>query len=132
MLNSQAVDFEQHTETRPEVYDIPVYQDDRGFVHCPLDNLHQLGIKRTYIVENHQLGRIRAWHGHRKADTYIHVIGGTVKAAAMNMDNHEEFMLNVLSDRNPQVLFIPAGWYNGTMSLTMGSKILIYSTLTFE
>ena len=116
----------------PAVLTTELHQDDRGFVYCPMDNLDKLGIKRTYFVENFQVGRIRAWHGHREADTYIHVIKGAVKAAAMNMDNHEDFKVQTLSDRKPQVLFVPRGYYNGTMSLTPGTKLLVYSTLSFE
>jgi len=116
----------------PAVLTTVLHQDDRGFVYCPMDNLDKLGIKRTYFVENHQTGRIRAWHGHREADTYIHVLVGAVKAAAMNMDNTTNFKVMVLSDRKPQVLYVPAGWYNGTMSLSPNTKLIVYSTLSFE
>ena len=36
-----------------------------------------------------------------------------------------------MSARKPQLFFVPAGYYNGAMSLTDNTKILVYSTLTF-
>lgn len=116
----------------PAVLTVGLHADDRGYVYCPLDNLDELGIKRTYVVENHNIGMIRAWHGHRKADTYMHVIRGAVKLAALNMDDHDKIMVRTLTERSPQILYVPAGWYNGAQSLTAGTKILVYSTLTFD
>lgn len=131
-LKGHAVDFAQHPEQTPEVFDIPVHQDDRGFVYCVRDNMFDDMIQRTYVVENHSKGLVRAWHGHRKADTYMHVIQGVVKIAAMNMENDEDITCAVLTDRRPQMFYIPAGFYNGAMSLTDNTKILVYSTLTFD
>jgi len=128
----EAVDFSQNTQIRPEVYDVPVYQDDRGSLYCVRDNLFDDMIRRTYIVENHSKGMVRAWHGHRKGDTYMHVLRGAVKLAAMNMSNHEDIVVTTLTERKPQLFFIPAGFYNGGVSLTDHTKILVYSTLTFE
>ena len=116
----------------PAVMTVALHQDDRGFVYCALDNMDQLGIKRTYLVENFSKGRVRAWHGHRKADTYIHVLQGAVKLAAMDMDDHSRLQVVTLTGRKPQVFFVPAGWYNGAYSLTDGTKLIVYSTLSFE
>jgi len=128
----QAVDFSEHTGLRPEVCDVPVHQDDRGSLYCLRDNLFGDMIQRTYIVENHSKGLVRAWHGHRKADTYMHVLRGAVKLAAMNMDDYEDVTCVVLTERKPQLFYIPAGFYNGAVSLTDHTKILVYSTLTFD
>lgn len=116
----------------PDVIDIPVYTDDRGYVYCALDNMEDVGIKRTYVVENFNKGMIRAWHGHKKAKTLMHVIKGAVKVAALNMKNHEDVKTAVLTERKPQMFYVPAGYYNGAVSLTEGTKILVYSTLTFD
>jgi dTDP-4-dehydrorhamnose 3,5-epimerase-like enzyme len=116
----------------PSVMTRALHQDDRGFVYCALDNMDDLGIRRSYVVENFEKGRVRAWHGHRNGDTYIHVIRGAIKAAAMNMDDNQKVLVTTLTERTPQVLFVPAGWYNGAMSLTDGTKLMVYSTLTFE
>lgn len=118
--------------SKPTVINVPTYQDDRGQVYCVLDHMLDKDIKRTYFVENHSKGMIRAWHGHRKADTYMHVVEGAVKLAAMNMDDHQDVFITTLTSKKPAFLYVPAGYYNGSMSLTDGTKILVFSTLTFN
>lgn len=117
---------------KPKVIDIPLHQDDRGYVYCALDDLDKYGIKRTYVVENHSKDMVRAWHGHKKAETLMHVVKGAVKLAAMNINDHEDVFVATLTDRKPQLFYVPAGYYNGAVSLTEGTKILVYSTLTFN
>ena len=117
---------------RPKLYNVPLYIDDRGYVYCPFDNLDSQRIKRTYVVENHGRGMVRAWHGHRKASTYIHVIHGAAKLAACHMDNPNDFTVVSLASRNPGVFCIPPNYYNGTMSLEAGTKMLVYSTISFN
>lgn len=133
---------------KPGIIQCPLYVDDRGTVHCPMDLLSEKEIKRTYIVKNWDSARIRAWHGHEKADTYMHVIEGAVKIAAKpiksknpsfvaqhlksTMFNENEYVIKTVSAEKPEVVYIPAGWFNGAMSLTRGTKILVYSTLTFD
>lgn len=117
---------------KPEIIDIPLFQDDRGYVYCAMDNLIDKGIKRTYVVENFSMGLLRAWHGHKKADTYMHVISGAAKVAALNMDDYRDVTINVLTARKPQLFYVPAGYYNGAMSLEDNTKIFVYSTLTFQ
>jgi len=124
----------------PEVIDIPHFVDDRGMVYG-VDNLDELGIKRTYVITNWEKGRIRAWHGHKKADTYMHVIKGAAKIAALKMKERDGedwseidpvILTGTLSDRKPQLFKIPAGWYNGSMTFQEGTIILVYSTLTLD
>jgi len=117
---------------KPYFTDIPLYGDDRGFVHCAMDHMDDRGIKRTYLVENLEKGMVRAWHGHAQATTYMHVISGVVKLAAMKMDDPDDIFTKVCSSRKPELFKVPAGYYNGAMSLTDGTKILVYSTLSFD
>ena len=130
---------------KPESIPLPLYIDDRGTVHCCMDNLHDKGIKRTYIVKNWSTKRIRAWHGHEKADTYLHVIEGAVKIVAKPISkrnsiiqnkpaifNEKDYMVVTVTAEKPEIVKIPAGWFNGAMSLTEGTKILVYSTLSFD
>lgn len=125
----------------PTVIDIPLHVDDRGTVYGAFDNLDKAGIKRTYVIRNWQIGTIRAWHGHKKAGTYLHVIKGAAKIAAVKIDkrNHELFdfqedfyKIATLSAAKPQLFYVPPGWYNGTMTLTEDTRILVYSTLTLD
>jgi dTDP-4-dehydrorhamnose 3,5-epimerase-like enzyme len=60
-------------------------------------------IKRTYVVHNWEKGRIRAWHGHEKAWTGMHVIHGAAKLVACPIgdDSEKKSLTAVLSDKNP-------------------------------
>jgi dTDP-4-dehydrorhamnose 3,5-epimerase-like enzyme len=119
-------------EARPKVIEVPLHVDDRGVVYGAFDRMHEAGIKRTYVVENHQSNFVRAWHGHRKADTYIHVISGVAKIAAANMDDHKDVMVVTLTAHKPSLFLVPGGFYNGAQNLVLGTRLLIYSTLTME
>ena len=132
---------------KPFVDVAELYVDDRGSVYCAMDNMSRMGatgrtpIKRTYVVHNWEKGRIRAWHGHAEGWTGLHVIGGAAKIVAIPMnqqctaahcDSPNRVVCKVLSDKAPGILWVPPGWFNGHMSLEDNTKILVYSTHTFE
>jgi dTDP-4-dehydrorhamnose 3,5-epimerase-like enzyme len=117
---------------RPDINECPVYFDDRGSVYCALDNMVRDKVQRTYVVRNWRAGLIRAWHGHRAAWTGMHVIKGAAKLVARHMDEATDITSVVLSDKNPGVFWIPPGYYNGSMTLEDDTRILVYSTLTFD
>lgn len=121
----------------------PINIDDRGSVYCIVDNMDELfGIKRTYLIHNWSKGQIRAWHGHRKGWTGLHVISGAAKLVAKQMfsENPIEYESwstrpykeQTLSEKHPGIFWVPPGWYNGSMSLVDNTRILVYSTQTFE
>jgi dTDP-4-dehydrorhamnose 3,5-epimerase-like enzyme len=121
-----------------------LYIDDRGSVYCALDNIGEqtptehpsFKVQRTYVVHNWEKGRIRAWHGHKEGWTGLHVIHGAAKIVAIPIASEGEQMCSrksvVLSDKSPGIFWVPPGWYNGHMSLEDNTKILVYSTHTFE
>jgi len=111
--------------------------DDRGEVGFAND-FHFDNVKRFYTLSNHSKGFIRAWHGHKKESKYFHVIKGTTLICAVKIDNWENPSKNLmvarytLSEKSPSVLFVPAGFANGSMSLTDDCKIIVFSTSTLE
>ncbi len=111
--------------------------DDRGTVSF-VNDFNFEGVKRFYIVENHKQGFVRAWHAHKKEAKYVMVVKGSAIIGAVKIDNWEnpskDLKVNrfVLSEKNPSVLFIPAGFANGFMSLTDGAKLIFYSTSLLE
>lgn len=125
---------------KPFLEKAQLHIDDRGSVYCPFDHNGDgdVGlIKRTYIVHNWQKGRIRAWHGHMQGWTGLHVINGVAKIVAVPIgpgfaQRFHKFESAVLSERNPGIFWVPPGWYNGHVSLKDNTKILVYSTHTFE
>jgi len=107
--------------------------DDRGTVGF-VNEFNFEGVKRFYTVENHKQGFVRAWHAHKYESKYVMVVKGSAVIGAVEIDNWEnpskELKVNrfVLSEKNPSVLFIPAGYANGFMSLTEDAKIIFFST----
>jgi len=111
--------------------------DDRGEVGFVNDFAFE-GVKRFYTVKNHQQGFVRAWHAHRNEGKYVTVVEGAALIGAVAIDNWEspskdaEVSRFVLTARKPSVVFIPAGYANGFMSLTEDARLMFFSTSTLE
>lgn len=111
--------------------------DDRGTVSF-VNDFNFEGVKRFYVVENHKQRFVRAWHGHKKEAKYVAIMKGSAMVCAVKVDDWDnpskELEVNkfVLSENKPSVLFIPAGYANGFMSLTKDAKLVFYSTSSLE
>jgi dTDP-4-dehydrorhamnose 3,5-epimerase-like enzyme len=111
--------------------------DDRGSVSF-VNDFNFAGVKRFYMIENHRQGFIRAWHGHRNEGKYFFVVKGSALVCGVQVDNWEmpskdlKVHRFVLSDTQPSILFLPAGYANGSLSLTRDAKILVLSTSTLQ
>lgn len=111
--------------------------DDRGEVGF-VNSFTFENVKRFYTVTNHTQGFIRAWHAHQKEAKYVTVVQGAALIGAVKIDNWEhpskeaEVYRSVLSAAKPAVLFIPAGYANGFMSLTQDAKLMFFSSSTLE
>ena len=103
--------------------------DKRGRVTF-INDFDMKDVKRFYIVENWTEAP-RAWHGHKKESKYVYVPIGTAKIMVKNMETGER-KDHILSEHAPQVLHIPPGNYNGSVSLERGTKIMYFSTSTLE
>lgn len=117
---------------RPEVIERKLFVDDRGYVYGAFDEMDKAGIKRTYVVENHESNFVRAWHGHRRAATFIHVISGVARVAAVRIDDHSDVSVWTISSHKPSLVYIPPGFYNGAQNLVVGTRMLVYSTITLD
>jgi dTDP-4-dehydrorhamnose 3,5-epimerase-like enzyme len=104
--------------------------DDRGSVSFVNDFKFE-NVKRFYLVENHYVGFIRAWHGHKNEGKYVFVTNGTALVGAVNMET-DEIEKFVLSSKKPSILWIPPGYANGFKTLEENTKILFMSTSTLE
>ena len=109
--------------------------DDRGSLRFANDFNFE-GVKRFYQVENHRRGFVRAWHGHQNEGKYVWVTSGSALIGVVPLnakDGQMELVKKfVLSDKNPSVLWIPKGHYNGFMSLEESTKVIFFSTSTLE
>ena len=111
--------------------------DDRGSVSF-VNGFDFAGVKRFYLVTNHRAGFVRAWHAHRREAKYVTVTRGAAIIGAVRVDDWEspartaKVNRYVLSAEKPAVLFIPAGFANGFMSLTEDATLMFFSTSTLE
>lgn len=111
--------------------------DDRGSVSF-VNDFDFAGVKRSYMIKNHQQGFIRAWHGHRHEAKYFTVVKGSSLICGVEIDDWNAPSKNlkvhrfVLSETTPAVLYLPAGYANGAMSLTEDAQIMVFSTSTLQ
>jgi dTDP-4-dehydrorhamnose 3,5-epimerase len=111
--------------------------DDRGCLIFAND-FNFYGVKRFYQVQNFSTFTIRAFHGHLKEAKYVFVAKGSAIVAAVELDDVKSPSKNlkvnrfVLSDKNPQVLFIPPKYANGFRPLEEDTRILFFSTSSLE
>jgi dTDP-4-dehydrorhamnose 3,5-epimerase-like enzyme len=105
-----------------------VFGDDRGFftaINFEPDS------KRAYLIQNHKAGIVRAFHGHERESKTLYVIRGSFKVICINMatGDWKKFTIN---ERSNNMIKIPAKAYNGFVSLTDDSELLVVSSSTFE
>lgn len=111
--------------------------DDRGSLKFA-NEFNFLGVKRFYQVSNFSTSTIRAFHGHLKEAKYIYVVKGSAIVAAVKLDNikspskKSEVKRFILSDKNPQILFIPPKYANGFRPLEDDTRIIFFSTSSLE
>jgi dTDP-4-dehydrorhamnose 3,5-epimerase len=108
--------------------------DERGRVGF-VNDFHFAGVARAYTIENHTPGFVRAWHGHRREAKWAWCVRGAVLVCAVPLDwfktrDPEVVQLYrfTLSEWQPAILHIPAGYANGAMSLTPRAKVVWFSS----
>ena len=76
-------------------------------------------VRRFYMVENFTTEVVRAFHGHMKEEKFVLVVQGAIIVAAVQFGDPANPNRNakphrfVLTDRQPQILHVPAGYANG-------------------
>ncbi len=121
----------------PRIIEGALSVDDRGSVGF-VNDFDFRGVKRFYIVTNHRAGFVRAWHAHRREAKYVTVTRGAAVVGAVRVDDWDspardaQVHRHVLSAQRPSVLYIPAGYANGFMSLTEDATLMFFSTSTLE
>ena len=111
--------------------------DDRGSLSF-VNDYNFYGVKRFYQVTNFSTTTIRAFHGHLREAKYVYVAEGSAIVAAVKLDNvenpskEEKVHRYILSDKKPQVLFIPPKYANGFRSLEENTRIQFFSTSSLE
>jgi dTDP-4-dehydrorhamnose 3,5-epimerase-like enzyme len=111
--------------------------DNRGHLSY-VNDINFAEMRRLYVIANHRPRSVRAWHGHRREAKAVMVVAGAALVAAVKIDDWEHPSPDlpvcswVLSEEQPAVLTVPAGWANGAMTLTPGTRVMYWSTATLE
>src|SRR5689334_11112611 len=119
--------------TKPVLIAGGLAADDRGELGF-VNDFDFAGVKRFYTVTNYRQGFIRAWHAHKREAKYVTAVSGAAVVGAVKVDNWDAPAKDltverfVLSAHKPSVLYIPAGYANGFMSLTGDLKLMFFST----
>ena len=121
----------------PSVFQVNKIFDDRGSLLF-INGFNVSEFKRFYLIENHSVNFIRAWHGHLKETKAIIMVKGEALVCAVELDDtinpnkDNEVTRVVLSATSPSALYIPAGYANGFMTLSADAKLLVFSSTTVE
>lgn len=111
--------------------------DDRGTLKF-INEFALQGFQRFYVVENHDKGFVRAWHGHKIEAKAVVCLQGAAIVATVKPDDWSnpsedlEISRFILSGSTPSVLHIPPGHANGFKTLTEDAMLLIFSSSTLE
>jgi dTDP-4-dehydrorhamnose 3,5-epimerase len=96
------------------------------------------GVKRFYLIQNHQKNFIRAWHGHKLESKLIFMSKGSGIVAAVLMsdtvapDKTAPVYRFAIDSESHTAIYIPAGYSNGLMSLTTDAHLLVFSNTTLS
>ncbi len=122
---------------KPQLMEGGVALDERGRTSF-VNGFRFENIRRFYIVQNHRVDTVRAWHGHLREEKYVYVAAGRAIVAAAGLaedgrlDSNAEIFRYVMSSQEPQVLYLPAGMANGWRALEDGTRLIFFSTLSLE
>ncbi len=122
---------------KPRLMEGGMVVDDRGSISF-VNEFQFEGVKRFYIICNHTVGFVRAWHGHKQEAKYVMAVSGAAVLAAVEIDDWQspskDLLIHryVLSAEKPSILYIPKGFANGSKTLTQDTKLLFFSTSLLE
>lgn len=119
------------------IYSGNIHTDIRGQVRF-VNEFNFKKVKRFYQIENTPSNPIRAFHGHKKEAKYVYVVSGSILLCAVYIDSFKNPSKNaiverhILTDKNPQVIYIPPKFANGFKVLEPNTRVIFYSTSSLE
>jgi len=136
--------------SEPMLIKIQSISDDRGILIPFTDDIDHALFKRCYRVEDYGRGIIRGLHYHMKEIKIFTIVSGAGKFITLALppdlarenDHHkikdfagknpDKIKSFILSSRHHGVLFIPAGYANGWISLEDHTILVALSNLRYE
>ena len=116
----------------PDLIKGAMFVDDRGSISF-VNNFDLSEVRRFYMVENHEVGFIRAWHCHMEESKYVMALQGTAILALVRVEDPENPPVDhhiyryVLTSSDPTVLWVPPGYAHGAKTLDAGTKLIFFS-----
>lgn len=120
---------------KPQIINGGIHHDERGEI-CFVNDFTLPDIKRFYIIKNHSTKIIRGWIGHKIEKKYFFAVKGSFIICAVKINdwkNPSKYLKPekfIISEQNPQILFIPPGYAIGVKSQQQQSALIVYSNLT--
>jgi dTDP-4-dehydrorhamnose 3,5-epimerase-like enzyme len=134
----------------PQLLNIQSISDDRGLLIPFTDDIDHSMFHRCYYVENYGKGVIRGLHYHKEEVKIFTMASGAAKFITFKLpeaiadrndsieiakyanENPTSIRTWIISNRHHAVLFIPAYYANGWISLEEHSVLIGLSNLRFE
>ena len=134
----------------PQLLNVQSISDDRGLLIPFTDDIDHSLFHRCYYVEDYGLGVIRGLHYHKEEIKIFTMASGAAKFITFKLpvaiadrndtleiadyarENPASIKSWVISNRHHAVLFIPAYYANGWISLEEHSVLIGLSNLRFE
>ena len=120
-------------QARPQRIEGGLHVDVRGTVTF-VNDFHFHGVDRFYTIQAHRPYEPRGWIGHQREQKWFFAVQGTVLVAVVQPDDWrlpagnlpvERF---VLSADKPGVLHVPAGYATGSLGLSEGAILMVFSS----
>jgi dTDP-4-dehydrorhamnose 3,5-epimerase-like enzyme len=131
---------------KPKIITRQIFVDDRGSfepvsTEIVIDKEKTFKAKRVYVCANHEAGIVRGFHYHAKEEKVFVVLKGAVRFILLkgtksdpeiDMSNDPAKSEFYLSDRNPQLLYVPNDYANAWQTLTDDAILMGLSNVTVD
>lgn len=116
----------------PKLIEGNFFLDDRGTI-LSNNSLMLENYKRFYVVGNHNINFVRAWHGHKEERKVFICLTGSFKIGLVKIDNFDNPDPNLMIQtfylvaNSGTALEVPPGYANGLMNLQENSHLMVIS-----
>ncbi len=121
----------------PTLFSGKVHTDDFRGSMTFVNGADLAQIRRFYTIEIPNTAVIRAWQGHAKEQKWFYPLNGCLQIKLMPLakigaDGNNLMQEYMLDAKEPSLLHIPEGYYNGFKSITSAAKLLVFSDKTLD
>lgn len=120
----------------PKLYKVESFSDFRGKISF-CNQLEDFLFKRFYMLFPAEEKQIRAWQGHLNEEKVFLPISGVIKVVLVpiiDLQNRKfgEPMVYLLDSAQPELLFVPGGYFNGFQFQSLEGQLMVFSNFSLE